>query len=423
MDKDELEEKRLRARLALEGEERTVQRKKSEAEIAKMRQEAMLAMEGNERKARRENQIKEEEAQKEAEKKRLAEIEQLKKLEEDRKKAELEKVEAELAKQEKAKETKLEKIHQSEAEIEDLKKAPVAITSVRTLKSDMAQAVERKKISESSIALKNQNAPKNISFSEKNKKPLTKTIISIVVVALLIGAGITAIWYVQKSISGRTVSVGNANTPNLITAEFTEIINLASSTPASQNKEAVKSALNTTANGTTNFYFTTTTANPEDPEKTISVFVNPAQFTALTNIAIPNGLTRLVDDTFTFGTLNNGVKNNFAVFQIKIESADLALARMFEWEETIYDNFSEVWDIAPSSTTTAASTTTVATTTQTTLQIEGSFKDVKVNNLDTRVLYDSNQNPVLLYTFFNNKYVIITTDTSTVTDIITRLGS
>ena len=132
MANDDIQDKRLRARLALEGEARHAKREQSEAELAKMRQEAMLAMEGDDRKARREAKIKAEQDQVANEQKRLAEIERVRQLEAERKANEEEKVRLEKQHQEKVKETHVEKIHQAEAKIEDLKQSPVAaISSVR----------------------------------------------------------------------------------------------------------------------------------------------------------------------------------------------------------------------------------------------------------------------------------------------------
>lgn len=404
MANDDIQEKRLRARLALEGETRHAKREQSEAELAKMRQEAMLAMEGSERKAAREAKLKAEQDQIAKEQKRLAEIERVRQLETERKANEEEKARLEKQKQEKVKETQVEKIHQAEAKIENLKQSPTAtISSVRTLQSDLAQAVERRKMSATSIAVKNQDAPK-ISLDEEPKSSPLKTILTVILIIILIGAGGGAIWYVQKINLAQTVPVNNLNIPKLITAENTEVINIATTTPAAQTKADLKNKLANTASGITNFYFTTQIASPEEPEELSTVFINPTLFAKLTAVSVPDGVLRSVGDIFTLGVIASGAtKAPFIILQIKADSTDRALARMFDWEETMPNDLADLWS-------------TTATTSNT------SFTDKRINNLDTRILYNDNREPILLHTFFNNKYIIITTTDTVISDLVARLA-
>ena len=51
------------------------------------------------------------------------------------------------------------------------------------------------------------------------------------------------------------------------------------------------------------------------------------------------------------------------------------------------------------------------------------FEDREIKNTDTRILYDTEGNPVLIYAFFNRKYLIITTGEPALKEIIRRLSS
>ncbi len=407
MANDDIQEKRLRARLALEGDERHAKREQSEAEVAKLRQEAMLAMEGGERKAAREAKLKAEQDQIENEQKRLAEIDRLRQLEAARKKAEEDVSILEKDRQEKIRQEQFEKIHQAEAKIENLKQSPVpAITSIRTLQSDLAQSIERHNMSATSIAVQNQAEINQVSFAAKPKSP-TKTIITLALVGLLIGAGLGALWYAKKITSDQTVPLTNLNVPKLVTAENTEVINLTTSTSSGQVgqiKTEIRNKLATTKNGITAFYFTTQTPNPDQPEKVETTFLSPTAFASLAQVAIPDGVLRTVDDIFTLGTINDNTHATFIIMQIKDLAADRALARMFDWEETMATDLTV---LRP------------AETTATTSRI--SFVDKRVDNLDTRILYTTDNQPILAYAFFNNRYIIIATTDTVISDLVARL--
>lgn len=408
MANDDIQEKRLRARLALEGEARHAKREQTEIEISKMRQEAMLAMEGAERKAAREAKIKAEQERVENEKKRLAEIERLRQLEAERKAAQADKERVEKERQAKIKETQIEKIHQAEARVETIKQAPgLSITSVRTLQTDLAQAVERRKLSSASIAVKNQEAGQNLGFETAPKSSPIKTILVFILIIILIGAGGGAIWYTQKIKTEQAVPIANLDIPKLIIAEHTEVINISSSTPTNKIKTEIKNKLAGAESGITNFYFTIQITNLENPKELDTIFTNPTKFIELAGIRMPDGILRSVGDTFTIGVLNdNSVKTSFIILQIKPDSTDRALAQMFDWEETITADLADLLLVYKTGTSTP----------------NKSFTDKRINNLDVRILYHLDQSPALLYTFFNNKYIIIATDDKALGNIIARLA-
>lgn len=409
MANDDTQDKILRARLAMEGEERANRRAQSEAEVAKMRQEAMLAMEGAERKAAREAKLKAEQDRVENEKRRLAEAENLKALEEKRQKDAEFKALVEQQKIEKAKEAQVEKIHQAEAKIADIKKTPeVSISSVRTLQSDLAHAVEKRQMSATSIAVQNQSQ-KQISFAQEEPRSNTKTILTILLIVVLIAAGGGVLWYAQVLQNDRPVTLENLNIPKLISIENTEVLNFTATTSANQIKSEIKNKL-AGSNNTVNLYLTANLPDPENPERLQTTFLTPTNFNTLAELNIDGALLRALGNDFTIGTLAGNTKTPFIIFQVN--AYDRALASMFNWESTLAGTVAEIWP---------ESSPTIGTSTSRQI-IDRNFKNKRVNNLDARVLYYNTQEPAVAYAFFNNKYIIIAADDRVIGDLVARLA-
>lgn len=122
---------------------------------------------------------------------------------------------------------------------------------------------------------------------------------------------------------------------------------------------------------------------PDNSLKHIVVPETFGQFLEKNAVQAPGSLTRAVSPVFMIGTLN---ENRFMI--LKVTSYENAYAGMLQWEN----------DFAPNSV----------------------FKDVVSRNKDARVLY-AGTTPVVLYSFFDNKWIIITTNLETLHILIDRL--
>lgn len=158
---------------------------------------------------------------------------------------------------------------------------------------------------------------------------------------------------------------------------------------------------------------------PEDLEKTqgklIGLFltkneeelITTKEFFKILNINIPQALINSMSDKFLFGkyinknyTNEKGESNNFLVFQTN--DYNQAYASLLDWEDTMYEDLKEIFY-------------------QTNNTTSSNWKDLIVNNKDTRVLYNQNGEIILYYAFVNKKTFVITNNIETIKEVITRL--
>ncbi len=124
--------------------------------------------------------------------------------------------------------------------------------------------------------------------------------------------------------------------------------------------------------------------------------IKTADFLTLLGSHASGALVRSFSDLFMLGTLGN---DPFII--IKLNSFENAFPGMLNWESTLIEDLGPVF----------ASLETLKTIPPTAV-----FKDVTIKNKDARIL-----DPVLLYSFFENEMLVITTNTSTLQILIDRL--
>lgn len=125
-------------------------------------------------------------------------------------------------------------------------------------------------------------------------------------------------------------------------------------------------------------------------------------------------LIRSLNPIFMLGLLGNETVStstdqlNHVFLLIKLDSFDNAFPGMLEWEKNMRD------DILPL----FASPSPLATTSPTAL-----FSDLTIQNKDVRILKDSTDQTVLLYSFFDNNMLIITDNEASLKTIIGKLNA
>lgn len=128
---------------------------------------------------------------------------------------------------------------------------------------------------------------------------------------------------------------------------------------------------------------------------------------------IPGKLLRSVEDDFVFGV--HAFDGNQPFIVLKISSYEQAFAGMLEWEKDIVSDLGLFFGITPASTDTGTSATSTTATTR------DVFVDKVIRNKDTRVLMRNNS-PVLIYSFYDRKTLIITTNENTFKEIMAHLS-
>ena len=128
-------------------------------------------------------------------------------------------------------------------------------------------------------------------------------------------------------------------------------------------------------------------------------------FFANAGIGAPRSLIDSLDGKFMIGVFQSFAGGKYPVLILKTKFYEHAFASMMDWEKNIFDNLKIFFGeegVSPD---------------------PNGFTDKEIKNTDTRILYDINRNPVLIYAFFSRKYLIITTSEPALKEILRRLSS
>lgn len=131
--------------------------------------------------------------------------------------------------------------------------------------------------------------------------------------------------------------------------------------------------------------------------------VTSEEFLKKMEVSAPSSLIRALHPHLMLGAVG---EKRFII--IKIDSFENAFPGMLSWEQKLPQDLGGIFSTAPLLKTSAPQTV---------------FKDVVSKNKDVRVLYStgSTSEPVLLYSFFENKMLIITENLPTLRILIDRL--
>ena len=136
-----------------------------------------------------------------------------------------------------------------------------------------------------------------------------------------------------------------------------------------------------------------------------SALVSTQLFVKTLETGAPSSLVRALDRIFMFGTIGGDIQSNFLI--IKIVSFENVFAGMLAWEEEM------ARDIGP-----------LFATAEKLKNLESAsiFTDITTKNKDARALL-LNGEIVILYSFFDNRTLIITDNVETLHTIIARLNA
>lgn len=132
---------------------------------------------------------------------------------------------------------------------------------------------------------------------------------------------------------------------------------------------------------------------------------------------IPASLIRAFNNEWLFGFQSLAHHEPFLI--IGIDSFDNAYSGMLLWEQNMPTDLREIF----LANNVAEVTSTVGTTTvkqKVAVPLKKQFEDKLVKSRDTRVLKNDQGDIVLLYSFIDTKYVVVTTNEDTFREIITR---
>lgn len=268
----------------------------------------------------------------------------------------------------------------------DPKETP--LKQIRTFQGDVAEALKRQEESLVSIQraehLKVGSAGLSTDTSLQNFKKRKRFFFLLLGSLVLFGLGVAGVWYGYNEFLRKTT------TPT-IALPLNRFISTDSETDLDLEIATRDTLINALSSAALNV--------PAGELRHINFPLSISEFLAMLESRAPGSLVRAFD-TFMFGTFG---ESPFLI--IKLASFENAFAGMFAWEKDLAQ------DIGPLFTTARFLRD---------LPPESTFIDITDRNKDIRLLMLADQ-PILLYSFFDNKMLIITDSVETLRMLIDRL--
>jgi len=283
-----------------------------------------------------------------------------------------------------------------------------SIKALRTYQGDVAEALKKQKTSVIQMVLaehdrKEKNREALSPTSKKNLPLVAVSIFFVVLSILLIGGG--GLYYAakQKNISGAPKAV---EVPSLVFAETKKGIEI---TGLSRDRIINEvSAEITGANLRLDFIEHIYFAERLDPsaprdENNALRLVGTDTFLRAIESKMPNTLSRSLEPLFMLGT--HAFNGTEAFLILKTSFFENAFAGMLRWEEFM------ARELLPLFASSASKSV-----------YDSGFEDLVFKNRDLRVLRDETGEIILLYSFYDNATIVISTSLDTLDEVVMRLN-
>jgi hypothetical protein len=271
---------------------------------------------------------------------------------------------------------------------------------VRTFSTDLAHAVRKDEMSVIKAAMEEEKRrhEEELAKSPGSTRNKTYIILSIVIILLTI-AGIAVTNIIKKN---RTPDIieNEVKIPSLISSDATTSIEIGG---VGETKfiELTKTAVANVSgpeNGIINIYYTNGISG-------VKQLIETKAFFAGINSKIPEALLSTLGSNFMLGVYTkDGVHHPFLIAQTNDYTT--AFASMFYWERDLFSDFHQPFNLPADEDTFAYK-----------------FTDLLVENKDTRILVKDDGNIAMLYSFADEKTIVITDGVDTFKEILHRLQS
>lgn len=281
-----------------------------------------------------------------------------------------------------------------------MEKDETPLKQIRTFQGDVAEALRRERGSLVSIQqaehLKKIPARPAVHTPSENAKRKTEFFLLFLGSLVLFILGTVGVWYAYNEFTGGAAAPITTAPANRFISADSEINLTLATTSRGDLINTLAGAVVGVAPGEIR-HVVLTKGGPKD-----ALYLFPTnEFLAILGTRAPSSLVRAFDPLFMFGAF--GKESTFLI--IKLSSFENAFAGMLAWEKNMGQDIGPLFatakflaDLPPGS----------------------AFTDIADKNKDIRALASRNQ-PVLLYSFFDNNMLIITDRIETLRTIIDRL--
>ncbi|PIP86334.1 hypothetical protein COV42_01910 [Candidatus Campbellbacteria bacterium CG11_big_fil_rev_8_21_14_0_20_44_21] len=148
----------------------------------------------------------------------------------------------------------------------------------------------------------------------------------------------------------------------------------------------------------------------EREKEGIKAALKADEFLNLLEVRAGEIFIRSLEKDFMLGAHSFDGNQGFLLFRVK--SFDKAFGRMIAWEKFMLD---DLWPMFYNSKPSVEAESSSV--------FEGKFKDIVLRNRDARILEDDGKGTALVYSFPDQRHLVITTDKSTLIEVFERLSA
>lgn len=289
---------------------------------------------------------------------------------------------------------------------------------VRTFKSDAEEAVKMERLSSMSIAIAEQKKRLASGLTMDIDAPTTarKWIILFASLFFVVaGVGAISFSYIKEKIYPKVEE-------SAIKSSIQNFIMTESSVEVDLNKTGGKDLVNLLAdavrsagiklNSIQNIYITENEISVGKGKETKNM-IESKKFVSAVNFKMPDLLQRSLTPEFMLGLHYWNGNQPFLI--LKTDSYGNAFAGMLEWEKNMKKDLGVLFSLN------SRQSNKVASSTDDIFASERDFEDVFVKNKDARAIRDANGEVFLIYDLHDKDTIVITTNTTTLTELSDRL--
>lgn len=281
------------------------------------------------------------------------------------------------------------------------------LKTLRTYEGDLADAINKKQASAIKITIaENKKNSEHETIRTKTPSTTKNTFALVVSVAFIIlGAGVLYYVYVYVLPHNTNTPAPIALAPTIIETDSQKELAVSSETIAAAIKNELTSSV-VSPNSIENVRFTQAATNEAKP-------LTANEFLTWIGTHAPASLTRTFSSQFMFGI--HSLEQNEPFILLKTDSYESAYAGMLKWEPEMYDDFknSIIRENIDATSSPQLSSDILDAKTYAT--------DMVIRNKDVRVIYDTNKNILLMYSFVDRNTIVITTNELTLREVISRM--
>ncbi|MDO8569306.1 MAG: hypothetical protein Q7R89_00765 [bacterium] len=276
----------------------------------------------------------------------------------------------------------------------------IHLKQIRTFQGDVAEALQREHESLVSIQqaeyLKKSSVQSDTNTHGENSKKRAELFNLLLGSLILFTLGTVGVWYAYNEFVRRSATpIMTAPANRFVSVDDEVNLNFTAT-----SRETLINTLSDAVQGVTARKIRHVVFTKKEGVKEMSYLFPTSEFLKMLEARAPASLVRAFDPLFMFGAFG---ESTFLI--IKLTSFENAFAGMLAWEK----NLSQ--DIGPLFATAELSRN---------VPLESVFTDITDKNKDVRMLALKDQ-PILLYSFFDNNMLIITDNIETLRMLVDRL--